>query len=80
MSSMGKWQKIVDCTQVKIPRILCGPSPLSQSQERSPHIKHIWGNKIIFPDPFSAFKHIPNVCTIHPFIHLLINILCLVLC
>lgn len=40
--------------KVKTPRILGGSSPLSRSQERYPQIKHIWGKKIIFPDPFQC--------------------------
>lgn len=48
----GKWQKSVDYTQEKTPRILCGPSSLSQSQQTHPQIKTYLGKGNYISRPF----------------------------
>ena len=50
----GKWQTIVDYTQEKTPRILCGPSSLSQSQQTYPQPKTYLGRENYISRPFTV--------------------------
>ena len=64
----GKWQKSVDYTQEKTPRILCGSSSLSQSQQTHPQINTYLGKGNYLSRPFIV--HLSTSQLLAQFIHL----------